>query len=155
MSYFTAKLQQENAQPEPEETKPNFKATGTRTLRLLIASLQIENKWSNIQAINDLIAIGKPAVPYLITALDNRNPRVWRLASVALVKIGADANDELVEALQHESQQVRLLAAAVLKKIGSLRPGEPGYVEMWGEYQKLVRTQSSQPKRMLRHEKKS
>lgn len=153
MSHFTDESPREHANPDQEETKPAFKAKGTRTLRLLIASLQVENKWSNMQAVKDLINIGKPAVPALIMALEHKNPRVWRLASAALVKIGAEASEELVAALQHESQQVRLLAAAVLKKMNALQPGDPGYEAMWAEYKKLVSAQHGTQHGMLLRDK--
>src|SRR5690606_34028359 len=63
MAFYTGPLP--NAQnPGPrkdEETQPAFK-NQPRTIRLLVASLRIENNWMNVQAVNDLIAIGAPAV---------------------------------------------------------------------------------------------
>lgn len=131
MTYFTAPV------PTTEETTQPAMQDSPRTLRLLVASLQIDNPALNLRAINDLIAAGGQSVPFLIDALANPTPRVWRLASVALVKIGPPAAPPLVQALEHENEQIRLLAAAVLKKIDILRPGQPGYHQMWYEYRRL------------------
>ncbi len=144
MAFYTGPLP--NAQnPEPgkdEETQPAFK-NQPRTIRLLVASLRIENNWMNVQAVNDLIAIGAPAVPYLVKALGDDHPQAWRLASVALVKIGKPAVDALIYALDDESEQVRLLAAATLYKMRILKKSDPGWHKMWFEYSKLVNQQQS------------
>jgi HEAT repeat protein len=128
--------------PFTADTQTAFRNT-PRTVRLLVASLRIDNQRLNMNAVRDLIAIGRPAVPHLITALADDNARVWRLAAAALVKIGADAVDELVAALNHENAQVRLLAAAVLHKNKALNRDHPGWGAMWHEVQQLVNQQQT------------
>ena len=123
-----------------EATKPAFKNV-PRTVHLLVASLRIDSQRMNMQAVADLIAIGEPAVPYLIKALGDNHAQVWRLASAGLVKIGAPAVQPLVDALEHEDEQTRLLAAGTLHKMNALQQGDPGWRAMIYEYARLVHWQ--------------
>ncbi len=144
MAFYTGPLPsaQNPESGDENETQPAFK-NQPRTIRLLVASLRIESNWMNVQAVNDLITIGAPAVPYLVKALRDDHPQAWRLASVALVKIGQPAVDALIYALDDENQQVRLLAAAALYKMGALKKGDPGWEKMWYEYSKLINEQKA------------
>jgi HEAT repeat protein len=68
-------------------------------------------------AIERLGAIGRPAVPHLVKALKNTNPRVRAHAAQALGFIGREAKDAvplLQEARQDKDQSVRLAASVAL-----------------------------------------
>ncbi|MBI3912217.1 MAG: HEAT repeat domain-containing protein, partial [Armatimonadetes bacterium] len=75
-----------------------------------------------LQAAAALVKIGKPAVPALCAALQDRDEDVRREAAAALVKIGKPAVPALCVALKDESRDVRQKAAAALGEIAKRDP---------------------------------
>jgi len=69
------------------------------------------------ETIDQVAAIGLPAVPQLINAM-KASPHTSSAAQEALVKIGRPAVPALIEALRHRNVLIRALAAEVLGEIG-------------------------------------
>jgi HEAT repeat protein len=124
-----------------KDTQP-LQEDNLRLMQAAINMLQDADKVTHLKAARALIRIGEQAIPALIKALDDDEKQVWCLASAVLVKIGDPAVKPLIEALNHESEQIRLLAAGTLRKIGKPVQGEPGWMQMWAEYRKLLRYQT-------------
>jgi HEAT repeat protein len=112
---------------------------------LLIAAFKLPTREVQLQAVQKLIKIGKPAVRPLIRALANEDERVWHLALGTLIKIGEPAVDDLVAALVDRHEQVRFLAAAALKKIDRIHPGNPSWRLMMYEYDQFLKHQPTTP----------
>ena len=106
----------------------------------LIARLRDPDTRVNAEAVKALIALGKPAVPHLITALTYKSDRArWRAAE-ALGAIGdLRAVGPLIERLSDGRYTVVVEARAALVKIGApavpalLRP--LGRTHVWRQHQ--------------------
>jgi len=71
-----------------------------------------------LEAVNSLVALGKPSIPGLVKALKSPDVRTRRHATLALGKLGlmaADAAPALRTCLDDPDQEVRDLATAALK----------------------------------------
>ena len=62
--------------------------------------------------------IGEPAIPVLLTMLNDKDPRIRRVVTAALVRIGFPAVPHLVQLLRHSDTTVRRNAAVILGGIG-------------------------------------
>jgi HEAT repeat protein len=95
------------------------------TIKKLTANLSSSIDLTRVKARKELVAIGKPAVPFLIEALKNPNHlERWEAAKV-LGEVGeAEAASALVEALDDEEFEVRWRAAEALirMKTKGLKP---------------------------------
>ncbi len=92
--------------------------TTDRSLACLIDALHDEDKAVRLQAVDSLVAIGKPALPVLVKALDSPNVVTRRHATLAIGKLGvlaATAVPALTARLKDPDSQVRELAKAALK----------------------------------------
>lgn len=112
---------------------------------LLIAAFKLPTREVQLQAVQKIIKIGKPAVRPLIRALANDDEQIWHLALAALIKIGEPAVDDLVAALVDRNDRVRFLAAAALKKIDLIHPGNPSWRLMMYEYDQFLKHQPTTP----------
>jgi bilin biosynthesis protein len=86
----------------------------------LIAAFNDSEAEVRNEAIEALVAIGRPAVPHLIEALDNSNVQIRRRAVLTLGKLNtlaATAVPALQKKLQDEDPEVRALVAASLRLI--------------------------------------
>lgn len=108
---------------------------------LLIAAFGLPTREVQLQAVQKVIKIGKPAVRPLIQALASDEEQIWHLALAALIKIGEPAVDDLVAALVDRNDRVRFLAAAALKKIDLIQPGNPSWTLMMYEYEQFLKHQ--------------
>jgi HEAT repeat protein len=84
-------------------------------IKNLIRALSSSNDLNRVKSRKELVAIGKPAVSFLIDALKNSNHLVRWEAAKALGEIGdPEAAPSLVEALEDEEFEVRWRAAEAL-----------------------------------------
>ncbi len=98
-----------------------------KTLQEWIDDLATEEPYQREKAIEALQALGEPAVPGLIGALQDKNVRVRRGATVVLGKIGAltpDVVPALQQAMRDGDQKVRENATEALARVG-IRPERP------------------------------
>jgi len=78
------------------------------------------------EALESLVRIGKPAIPYLTAALDHEDTAVRTRAADVLGRIGdGRAKEKLLAMLDDESPQIRAQAALSLGKIGGPDTLEP------------------------------
>jgi HEAT repeat protein len=90
------------------------------TLKKLTANLSSSIDLTRVKARKELVAIGKPAVPFLIEALKNPNHLGRWEAVKALGEIGdSKAAPALVEALEDEEFEVRWRAAEALIRMNA------------------------------------
>jgi len=90
------------------------------TIKNLITSLSSSIDLTRIKAREELVAIGKPAVPFLIEALKDSNHLMRWEAVKALGEIGdPEAALALVEALEDEEFEVRWRAAEALIRMNA------------------------------------
>jgi HEAT repeat protein len=88
-------------------------------IRLLVRDLACNDGIARVTARRSLVAIGKPAVSALVSALRSKNKSVRWEAAKALGQIGdAAATEALVKALEDKMFDVRWLAAEALIRIG-------------------------------------
>lgn len=88
-------------------------------IRDLIASFDSRDSCSLIDAQTALITIGPDAIPPLIDALVDENPKIAALAAQTLGKMGAVAAlDDLIAALDAFEWPVREQAALALGRLG-------------------------------------
>lgn len=98
---------------------PNRIGPGDKTITSLIDALGSRDGVERHAAREQLQEIGKPAVPFLVTALHSPSPHARWEAAKALGKIAdASAAPALVEALEDEKAAVRWLAATALANLG-------------------------------------
>ena len=92
-------------------------------IAMLIAALGDVNHPHHQQAVNDIVAIGDPAVPALSEALSPRRPWLTAFrAAEALSQIGnGRATSALIEALHHTNSNVRWSAVRALAALGDAR----------------------------------
>ncbi len=95
-------------------------ARNDQSLQCLIDALGDADESVRLEAVDALVAIGKPSVPVLIKSLDSTKVDVRRHSVLTLGKMGVFAT-EAIPALQARladpDQQVRDLAAAALKNV--------------------------------------
>jgi len=92
-------------------------AVSEKSLQGLTAALGDVEKAVRLEATDSLVAIGRPAVPSLIKALESPDVAVRRHAVVTLGKLGplaADAVPKLKRLADDPDQEVRALAASAL-----------------------------------------
>jgi len=87
----------------------------------LIGTLKHDDKQVRIRAVEELIQIGKPAIPVLTeTLLQDKSSQVRSIAASALGKIGdPTAVPVLEKALRDKSKGVYVNVAKALRKIGT------------------------------------
>lgn len=84
------------------------------------------NKQVAEQIVNDLIQIGKPAVPALLTEFaPGREPYFLPYITIILTQIGEPGVPALLQGLRNDSPYIRKGAATVLGHIGDKRAVEP------------------------------
>jgi hypothetical protein len=102
---------------------PNRRSPSHEQIQLLIDALGDTEHPAHARAVEDLAAIGEPAVPWLVNALDKQQS--WLVAyraSEALGYIGSGrATSALIQALEHPNSNVRWSAVRALAQIGDLR----------------------------------
>jgi hypothetical protein len=79
-------------------------------------------KWGYWSAISGLVQIGKPAIPYLLQAIRENNPRLSSNAAKVLSKIGgSDIVPALIEVLKDEqtNEVIRASVVETLRELGS------------------------------------
>ncbi|GAB1540934.1 hypothetical protein NUACC21_36030 [Scytonema sp. NUACC21] len=82
---------------------------------------QLKNPQEQAGAIDDLVTVGKPAVPALIQALQDSDPQVRGSAAIALGKIGPDAAQAapaILRMIDDKDPTVRFHAVQAINKIG-------------------------------------
>ncbi len=92
-----------------------------KRIKLLIANLDSHEAFDRItalQALGELGASAKAAIPDLVSALSDQKEEVRPFAAMALGKIGKDAVPALANALSDPKEGVRPFAAIALRKIG-------------------------------------
>ncbi len=90
-----------------------------QSLACLVDALNDTDESVRLQAVDSLVAVGKPALPVLIKALESSDVETRRHATLAIGKLGllaASAIPALKARLDDSDQQVRELAKAALKK---------------------------------------
>ncbi len=95
-------------------------AQDEEALTSLIGAFDDADESVRLEAVNALVAIGRPSVPALIKALDSSNVTVRRHAVLTLGKLGVFASQAvpaLNARLTDSDPQVRQLAAEALKLI--------------------------------------
>jgi hypothetical protein len=103
----------------------------------------LASRWRDVQDTGSrgLIEMGTEAVPILVQALENEDPRMRVYAARTLYHIGgpeaAEAIPALIQALEDEDQGVRRVAAEALVKITDQDFGEDksAWEEWWDEQQ--------------------
>jgi HEAT repeat protein len=93
-------------------------ANSEASLECLVSAMNDADESVRLEAVNSLVALGKPSIPGLIKALKSPDVRTRRHATLALGKLGlmaADAAPALRTCLNDPDQEVRELAAAALK----------------------------------------
>ncbi len=97
-------------------------ARSDESLQRLTDAFRDADEAVRLEAVDALVAIGRPAVPTLIQSLNSAHVDVRRYGVLALGKMGvfaADAAAALQARLSDPDQQVRELAAAALKLVQS------------------------------------
>lgn len=124
----TSTQQYETTEKPIAKTEPVVSLTYQgKALQQWIEQLADEDTYRQEAAIEALQALGKPAVPTLISALQDEDVRIRRGAVVVLGKIGAitpDVIPALQAALRDGDQQVRDNAREALTQLG-IEPEEP------------------------------
>lgn len=95
-------------------------AGAEESLELLTNALSDSDESVRLEAVDSLVEIGKPALPWLIKALESGDVRTRRHAALAVGKLGLLANEAvpaLRARLKDPDQQVRELAGAALKAL--------------------------------------
>ncbi|MUG95287.1 HEAT repeat domain-containing protein [Scytonema sp. UIC 10036] len=82
---------------------------------------QLKNPQQRSAAIDDLVTVGKPAIPALITALQDRDPQVRASAAIILGQMGPNAGEAapaILQAIGDKDPAVRSSAVQAIQKIG-------------------------------------
>ena len=88
-------------------------------IRSLVQALGSKNDWDRLTARRSLVAIGDPAVPALLAALEHREWLVrWETAKALVAINSPQSAAALVKALEDEHFGVRWLAAEGLIRLG-------------------------------------
>jgi CubicO group peptidase (beta-lactamase class C family) len=98
-----------------------LKINDTTAIKSLIECFSDDNLYLRGKSATALGKIGKPAVPYLIKALHDKNENVRWCASIALSKIGIDAANAvqtLAQSLNDTNENVRWCSLIALGNIG-------------------------------------
>ena len=93
-------------------------ANSEASLECLVNAMNDADESVRLEAVNSLVALGKPSIPGLIKALKSPDVRTRRHATLAIGKLGlmaADAAPALRACLDDPDPEVRDLAAAALK----------------------------------------
>ena len=69
------------------------------------------------EAINALIELGEPAIPYVIKVLSNNDGHTRHFATLVLSKLGARYMESVIHYIQHNNQSVREESVHTLKEI--------------------------------------
>ncbi len=111
------KNQQDNVRENAAEQLGNINDANEETITTLINCFPDKNPFLIGKAVNALTNIGKPAVVYLIPALQNEDESIRWGASIVFSKLGKNINEALpylIEALKDKNENVRYCSAIAL-----------------------------------------